>query len=60
MPAGVILTGLERALPELKSREEKNIPHAATWLNGMRWEDAPSSHVPTTPEIDYPVLGKKK
>lgn len=59
-----ILTGLERVLPDLERREEKDIPHAASWLNGMRWEDNIRKHQPAAaapaPDYDYPILGKKK
>lgn len=34
-----------------ENREDKQIPHAATWLNGERWEDEfPSWHHPYTPK----------
>jgi len=34
-----IITGLKKQLPVLKTKEADFIPHAATWLNGCRWED---------------------
>lgn len=34
-----IMAGLKRQLPELRSRDPKYIPHAATWLSQGRWED---------------------
>jgi len=36
-----ISTGLNSQLDILKSKEQKFIPHAATWLNGERWNDEP-------------------
>ena len=45
LPA-VIISGLQRQLPYLYSRPVEFRPHAATWLNGWRWEDevqAPSA-----------------
>ena len=38
-PPGEIIAGLRAQLPELKTREAKYIPLAATWLNGKRWAD---------------------
>jgi len=35
----VIAEGLDRQLPDLSSREERYIPHPATWLNGERYND---------------------
>jgi hypothetical protein len=44
-----IITGLERQLPELMSREPQFRPHPATWLNQGRWEDEPApSAIKTT------------
>lgn len=40
-PPADILIGLERHLPDLRARESKFVPHAATWLNDRRWEDEP-------------------
>jgi hypothetical protein len=34
-----IIAGLQAQLDELKTRETKFIPLAATWLNGKRWAD---------------------
>ena len=39
----------------LSEREEKFIPHAATWLNGKRWED----EVTTKPAFDGRLRGAK-
>ena len=36
-----ISSGLNSQLDILKSKEQKFIPHAATWLNGERWNDEP-------------------
>lgn len=36
-----ILAGLQRQLPELRSREVRYIPHPSSWLNGQRWLDEP-------------------
>lgn len=38
LPA-VIIMGLKRQIPFLESRPLEFRPHAATWLNGERWED---------------------
>lgn len=38
LPA-VIIAGLKRQLQYLESRPVEFRPHAATWLNGERWED---------------------
>lgn len=37
-----ITAGLERHLPIWEHTEPGFIPHAATWLNGDRWEDEPT------------------
>ena len=37
--AAVILAGLTAHLPKWAAGEAKFIPHAATWLNGERWDD---------------------
>ncbi len=42
-----IMAGLERQLPELRSREPRYIPHPATWLNAGRWQDEPAVSVLT-------------
>ena len=34
-----IMNGLERFLVHSRRTERAYIPHAATWLNGERWED---------------------
>lgn len=34
--------GLAKQLPEMHTRDPSKIPHAATWLNGRRWEDEPT------------------
>lgn len=36
-----ISTSLNKQLASLSSKEQKYIPHAATWLNGERWNDEP-------------------
>lgn len=41
--APTILGGLDAHLPIWAHTEEKFIPHASTWLNGERWEDAPAA-----------------
>ncbi|ASS55895.1 hypothetical protein [Rhizobium leguminosarum] len=38
LPA-VIIASLRRQIPYLSSRPVEFRPHAATWLNGWRWED---------------------
>lgn len=54
----VILTGLVRNLPDLRSREPQYVPHAATWLNGARWDDEPPPPTRRGPsraaEVSYP------
>lgn len=41
-----ILAGLKKQLAANRfSKEEKYIPHAATWLNGRRWEDQDGGNV---------------
>ena len=44
-----IMSGLERHLPELQSREQRFVPHASTWLSQRRWEDEPEAPRPTRP-----------
>lgn len=39
--AETILAGLEANMRDLGSREPQYVPHAATWLNGERWNDEP-------------------
>jgi hypothetical protein len=34
-----IWAGLERQLPEFKRKENRFVPHLATWLNADRWLD---------------------
>lgn len=44
----VIYSGLKRQLEYLASRPIEFCPHAATWLNGERWEDEiPSGFQPS-------------
>ena len=38
-----ILAGLRKQLPELRTREQKFIPHFQTWLNQRRWLDEPAA-----------------
>ena len=37
--ASAIMAGLARHLPKWAAGDAKFIPHAATWLNGERWDD---------------------
>jgi hypothetical protein len=37
--AEIIHAGLERCVPALRRADPQFVPHAATWLNGERWED---------------------
>lgn len=39
-----IAEGLNRQIPSLLSKETQYIPHAATWLNGERWNDEPDNN----------------
>lgn len=41
VPPQQLLAALEAHLPAWSAREERFIPHASTWLNNERWEDAP-------------------
>ncbi len=34
-----VISGLKAQLPEFTRREPDKVPHAATWLNAMRWTD---------------------
>lgn len=45
-----IMSGLEAAITtdQWKKDEGRFIPHASTWLNGRRWEDAVSGHAQET------------
>lgn len=36
---GKVMNALASQSPDMTSREEKNIPHASSWLNGERWND---------------------
>ena len=44
-----IMAGLERHLPDLQSREQRFVPHAATWLHQERWRDEPEALRPSRP-----------
>lgn len=39
-----IASGLNRQIEALSSKEQQFIPHAATWLNGERWNDEPDTN----------------
>lgn len=36
------IVGLKRQLQDFQSRDPSKVPHAATWINGRRWEDEPT------------------
>lgn len=42
----VIVAGLTAQLPGFRSKDPEYIPHAATWLNGSRWEDTDTAPPP--------------
>lgn len=55
------LNALRVQLPDLRSREVSKIPHAATWINGERWNDEPDlpftpAPLPVAAPIDYSKL----
>jgi hypothetical protein len=54
-PHDAIMAGLSRQLPKLRSTDPKYVPHASTWLNGMRWEDQDTAE-PTKRE---PAIGER-
>lgn len=39
------MDGLSRWLPRWAENEARYVPHAATWLNGERWNDEPAGPV---------------
>jgi hypothetical protein len=47
-----IMAGLERQMPDLTAQPERFRPHAATWLNGKRWEDEPVQSTASEPTAD--------
>lgn len=49
LPA-VIIMGLKRQTAYLQSRPVEFRPHAATWLNGERWEDEVQVSITTPPK----------
>lgn len=38
----VLLAGVQRFAATVRDKDPEFIPHAATWLNGKRWEDTPT------------------
>jgi hypothetical protein len=53
LPA-VIIMGLKRQIQYLESRPVEFRPHAATWLNGERWEDEVQQNVaPPKPKSEF-------
>lgn len=52
-----IMIGVRRYANECVGVEPRYIAHAATWLNGERWEDEPAPASPATAMPDYTKAG---
>lgn len=53
--AETLLAGIRRFAEQVCGRDPQYVPHPATWLNGKRWLDEPSSLGPPGP--DEPLEG---
>lgn len=48
-PRGVLEAALRAALEGWKGKDDRYIPHAATWLNQGRYDDPPEADIPMRP-----------
>jgi len=51
-----ILAGLQRQLPELRSRETRFVPHLSAWLNQERWLEEPEPAKPEPESLAQQIL----